>query len=50
MLVAESIALKHLDRITDSTGLIQHAIYSIPRRESGCTKPRCYVAIKQPQR
>ena len=23
--------------MTDSTGLIQHAIYSIPRRESGYT-------------
>ena len=31
------IALNHLDRMTDSTGLIQHAIYSIPRRESGYT-------------
>src|SRR5439155_6246637 len=30
-----TIALGHLDRMTDSTGLIQHAIYSIPRRESG---------------
>lgn len=29
--------MKHLDRMTDSTGLIQHAIYSIPRRESGYT-------------
>jgi hypothetical protein len=29
--------LDHLDRMTDSTGLIQHAIYSIPRRESGYT-------------
>ena len=30
--------LEHLDRMTDSTGLIQHAIYSIPRRDSGyCT-------------
>jgi hypothetical protein len=29
--------LDHLDRLTDSTGLIQHAIYSIPRRESGYT-------------
>lgn len=29
--------LTHLDRLTDSTGLIQHAIYSIPRRESGYT-------------
>jgi hypothetical protein len=31
------ISLCHLDRMTDSTGLIQHAIYSIPRRESGYT-------------
>jgi hypothetical protein len=31
------IVLDHLDRLTDSTGLIQHAIYSIPRRESGYT-------------
>jgi uncharacterized protein YyaL (SSP411 family) len=31
------IALDHLDRMTDSTGLIQHAIYGIPRRESGYT-------------
>jgi len=31
------IALDHLDRMTDSTGLIQHAIYSVPRRESGYT-------------
>jgi hypothetical protein len=31
------IALDHLDRLTDSTGLIQHAIYSLPRRESGYT-------------
>ena len=30
-------SLDHLDRMTDSTGLIQHAIYSIPRRESGYT-------------
>ena len=29
--------LDHLDRLTDSTGLVQHAIYSIPRRESGYT-------------
>ena len=29
--------MDHLDRMTDSTGLIQHAIYSIPRRESGYT-------------
>lgn len=32
-----AIELGHLDRMTDSTGLIQHAIYSIPRRESGYT-------------
>jgi hypothetical protein len=32
-----SAALKHLDRMTDSTGLIQHAIYGVPRRESGYT-------------
>ena len=32
-----SISMHHLDRMTDSTGLIQHAIYSIPRRESGYT-------------
>lgn len=29
------VDLSHLDRMTDSTGLIQHAIYGIPRRESG---------------
>jgi hypothetical protein len=29
--------LRHLDRMTDSTGLIQHAIYCVPRRESGYT-------------
>ncbi len=32
-----SLPMKHLDRMTDSTGLIQHAIYSVPRRESGYT-------------
>jgi hypothetical protein len=31
------ISLDHLDRMTDSTGLIQHAIYAVPRRESGYT-------------
>ena len=31
------ISFDHLDRMTDPTGLIQHAIYSIPRRESGYT-------------
>jgi hypothetical protein len=37
MYVRNSLSLDHLDRMTDSTGLIQHAIYSIPRRESGYT-------------
>jgi hypothetical protein len=37
MRIRDGIALDHLDRLTDSTGLIQHAIYSIPRRESGYT-------------
>ena len=37
MPVYDRISLDHLDRMTDSTGLIQHAIYSIPRRESGYT-------------
>src|SRR6476660_196752 len=37
MNVRSSLSLDHLDRLTDSTGLIQHAIYSIPRRESGYT-------------
>jgi hypothetical protein len=37
MHVHDGIALNHLDRMTDSTGLVQHAIYSIPRRESGYT-------------
>ncbi len=37
MQVHQKIALKHLDRMTDSTGLIQHAIYSVPRRDSGYT-------------
>jgi len=37
MHVGDLIALDHLDRMTDSTGLVQHAIYSIPRRESGYT-------------
>lgn len=32
-----TISLDHLDRMTDSTGLIQHAIYCVPRRESGYT-------------
>ena len=33
----DEISLVHLDRMTDGTGLIQHAIYSVPRRESGYT-------------
>jgi hypothetical protein len=37
MLNHDGPALNHLDRLTDSTGLIQHAIYNIPRRESGYT-------------
>ncbi len=37
MQVRDGIALNHLDRMTDSTGLIQHAIYGIPRRASGYT-------------
>ena len=38
MHIHDWIAFDHLDRMTDSTGLIQHAIYGIPRRESGyCT-------------
>lgn len=37
MRVAEQIVLEHLDRMSDSTGLIQHAIYGVPRRESGYT-------------
>jgi hypothetical protein len=37
MSVCDAVVLDHLDRMTDSTGLIQHAIYSLPRRESGYT-------------
>jgi hypothetical protein len=37
MPVYDWIVFNHLDRMTDSTGLIQHAIYSVPRRESGYT-------------
>lgn len=33
----DDVPLAHLDRMTDSTGLIQHAIYGIPRRTSGYT-------------
>jgi hypothetical protein len=37
MHISDWISLQHLDRMTDSTGLVQHAIYSRPRRESGYT-------------
>jgi hypothetical protein len=37
MQIRDGVPLDHLDRMTDSTGLIQHAIYNIPRRESGYT-------------
>jgi hypothetical protein len=37
MRLRDPIPWNHLDRMTDSTGLIQHAIYGIPRRESGYT-------------
>lgn len=37
MHINDVIVLDHLDCLTDSTGLIQHAIYRIPRRESGYT-------------
>jgi hypothetical protein len=37
MNIHDWVSLNHLDRMTDSTGLIQHAIYGIPRRESGYT-------------
>ena len=37
MHIRDWITLDHLDRMTDSTGLIQHAIYNVPRRESGYT-------------
>jgi hypothetical protein len=37
MRVSAKTSLDHLDRMTDSTGLIQHAIYNVPRRESGYT-------------
>jgi len=35
--IRDEIVLDHLDRMTDGTGLIQHAIYNIPRRDSGYT-------------
>src|SRR3954471_13173950 len=37
MNISSCLSLDHLDRMTDSTGLIQHAIYNVPRRESGYT-------------
>ncbi len=37
MTVPPRLPLTHLDRMTDSTGMIQHAIHSVPRRESGYT-------------
>lgn len=37
MRIRDSLSFEHLDRFTDSAGLIQHAIYSIPRRDSGYT-------------
>jgi hypothetical protein len=33
----DCVPLDHLDRMTDSTGLIQHAIYGMPRLASGYT-------------
>ena len=37
MISATDMPLAHLDRMTDSTGLVPHAFYGIPRRESGYT-------------
>ncbi len=37
MFVRDAVVLNHLDHMTDSTGLVQHAIFSLPRRESGYT-------------
>lgn len=37
MSVRDWVVLDHLDRMTDSAGLVQHAIFSVPRRESGYT-------------
>src|ERR1044072_8201338 len=36
-MISQRLSLDHLDSMTDSTGLIQHSIYSVPRRESGYT-------------
>ena len=37
MHAGDRLPLIHLDRMTDSTGLIQHAVYGVPRRETGYT-------------
>jgi hypothetical protein len=37
MYVMDGITLNYLDRMADSIGLIQHAIYSILQCESGYT-------------
>ena len=37
MSIHNTVEFDHLDRMTDETGLIQHAIYQVPRRESGYT-------------
>jgi uncharacterized protein YyaL (SSP411 family) len=37
MSIHNAVTFDHLDRMTDGTGLIQHAIYQVPRRESGYT-------------
>lgn len=37
MAIFQLPSLIHLDRMTDSTGMIQHGIYGLPRRESGYT-------------
>ncbi|MEO2035235.1 MAG: glycosyl transferase, partial [Planctomycetaceae bacterium] len=37
MHASSCLPLDHLDRMTDSAGLIQHAVYNIPRRSSGYT-------------
>ena len=44
MHVVESMALKHLDRMTDSTGLIQHAKrFALWRK---CSAAACLGAIR----
>ena len=49
MPVYDWLHLDHLDRMTDSTGLIQHAIYSIPRRgERLHDRRQCPPAIVHP--